>query len=772
MLYLILAGLLFAFAAPLINRWLGRYAVVPVSMVPLIFFGYFSLYLPAVLGGETILQSYTWVPVLGIDLQFRLDGLSLFFSLMITIFGFLIFFYASGYLKENRQIGRFYFYLMLFMTAMLGVVTADNIFCLFVFWELTSISSYLLISFDHEKAASRASAWQALLVTGFGGLALMAGLILLSMAGKSHTFTGLFESGSPIAIHNFYVPALVLICLGCFTKSAQFPFHFWLPNAMAAPTPVSAYLHSATMVKAGIYLLARLTPVMGGTEVWQYTLMMVGGVTALVGAVLALQHTDLKAILAYTTISALGLMVGMIGVGTAIALKAMLVFLLAHALYKGTMFLVAGAIDHSTGTREYYSLQGLVWRMPLTATAAALAALSMAGLMPFFGFIGKELLYEAALGATLYASLAFGFTFLTGTVFVAIALLLSYGIFWYKRHTPTPVKHPPIPSLTLPPLVLGLAGLALGLTPSVLAAPILERAAQAIAANPSLKIDLAIWHGFTPELALSILTLLLGFFLYRYLRKLHIFSDKIQRIYEWGPGSLYQRAFSGFLDGAKVFISYIQNGYLRSYIVTIVLVFCGLLFYAMWRHAPHIDLGARLDLLREVRVYELVVLVLVISALIYLLGTRSRLTSIVVMGLVGYSAALFYILFGAPDVAATQLLIETLTVVIFVLLLHKLPAFKYLSHQFKKFKFIVVSVTFGALMTYVMLLVQEHAVPSELKEFYGQKSYVEAHGRNIVNVILVDFRALDTLGEITVLAVAALGIFALLRVNPEKKQKP
>ena len=323
MLVLVLISLATAFCAPFLHRLIGRHVILPMALLALGIFVYFcTLFLPVLRQGA-VSQHNNWVPALAIDLQFRVDGLSLLFALLISFFGLLIIVYASGYFHNHPLLGRFYLYLIVFMTAMLGLVTSDNIFCLFIFWELTSISSYLLIGFNNTQNEARTAAWQALLVTSFGGLALMAGLVLLSVASGSYTFSGIIENKSLLLNHAFFLPSLLLIMLGCFTKSAQFPFHFWLPNAMQAPTPVSAYLHSATMVKAGIYLLARLSPLFAASEVWEYGLILVGGSTALLGAALALQHTDLKAILAYTTFSALGLMVTMIGIGTVVALKAM-----------------------------------------------------------------------------------------------------------------------------------------------------------------------------------------------------------------------------------------------------------------------------------------------------------------------------------------------------------------------------------------------------------------------------------------------------------------
>ncbi|MCC9135322.1 hydrogen gas-evolving membrane-bound hydrogenase subunit E [Pontibacter silvestris] len=770
MIFIVLAGFITSFLAPLLYRLLGRYVYVPMVLLPLAIFVCLCSFLPEVLAGQYVQQEYVWVSSLNINLQFYLDGLALFFALLISGFGTLVMLYAKGYLDDHPLLGRFYLYLTLFMTAMLGLVMSDNIFSLFVFWELTSISSYLLIGFKHKNETSRTSAWQALLVTGGGGLALMGGLILLGIGNNSYTLSDILVNNGFIS-HNLYLPALILILLGCFTKSAQFPFHFWLPNAMEAPTPVSAYLHSATMVKAGIYLLARLSPLLGGSEVWQYTLLLVGGVTAVMGALLALQKTDVKAILAYTTISALGLLVTMIGLNSELALEGMLVFLLAHALYKGTLFMVAGAVDHSTGTREVQELYGLGRQMKPVAIAATLAGLSMAGLLPFLGFIGKELLYEAALEDPAKELLAFAVTFIAGSVFACIATLVGYRLFWSKSTNSSPVKHAPGAMLYLPPLLLGTAGLAFGLWPELLATPILHRAAQSITGNTELLLELTLWHGFTLVLGLSLLTLLVGLLLYRFLPRLHQFAPALEAIYTYGPNNLYHKGIAGFLNSSRKFIGWLQNGYLRSYVATIVLTFSGLVLYTTFRNKPELALAEYASLLKNTELYEIIIMILMVAGLIFLMNTRSRLTSIVVMGLVGYSAALFYILFGAPDVAATQLLIETLTVVIFVLLLHKLPAFTYLSHVGHKYKYIFVSVIFGATMTYVLLFTQQHAVGSPLKDYYGQASYLEAHGRNIVNVILVDFRGLDTLGEITVLAIAALGIVGLLRLNPEKGGK-
>ncbi|HSI91653.1 MAG TPA: hydrogen gas-evolving membrane-bound hydrogenase subunit E, partial [Adhaeribacter sp.] len=548
------------------------------------------------------------------------------------------------------------------------------------------------------------------------------------------------------------------------------PFYFWLPGAMAAPTPVSAYLHSATMVKAGIYLLARLTPVMGGTLLWENSLMLGGGITTVVGAFLAFQHTDLKAILAYTTISALGIMVMLTGIGTEMALQAMLVFLLGHALYKGTLFLVAGNVDHATGTRDLLQLRWLGKSMRFSGLSATLAALSMAGVLPFFGFLGKELLYETALAAGTFRSILFGVAFFSGIIFVAVAFAMSLGLFWRRHEEPTLIRHPESFPLYLPPLLLAATGLLFGLAPGVLATPLLQQATGAMLKTVPV-FELKLWHGFNLVLGLSLLTLFLGYLIYRFAAFGPAMHQRLGTFYKLGPANIYQFLFRGGQQMAAAITGFVQNGYLRTYVATIIMTLILLVGLALLAHSPPLQLGDRLHVFLDVRVYELVLVVLILPALIFLFKTKSRLTAIAVLGMIGYSMALFYIMFGAPDIAATQLLIETLTVVLFVLLLHKLPAFKQTTVKQYKRKYFFLSCIFGGLITYVVLLVKQFPMQADLKEYFGANAYVLGKGRNIVNVILVDFRSLDTLGEIVVLAVAAIGIYAMLKMKLEEGEE-
>ncbi|HEU5462661.1 MAG TPA: proton-conducting transporter membrane subunit, partial [Candidatus Binatia bacterium] len=433
MLLIILSGFVVAIFAPWVYRFTGDargwlFALVPAGLTI-----YFANFVPAISAGEVMTFSHEWSPSLGLTLSFLVDGLSLLFALLISGIGALILIYAGSYLAGHPHLGRFYAFILLFMASMLGLVLCDNLLVLFVFWELTSISSYFLIGFDHEREAARAAALQALLVTGGGSLALLAGILLLGLAGGSLEVSALLANAEVVRASNLYVPIVLLVLAGAFTKSAQVPFHFWLPGAMEAPTPVSAYLHSATMVKAGVYLLARLSPVLGGTELWLHTLSAVGAVTMVTGAYLALRQTDLKLILAYLTVSALGILILFLGIGTTQAIAAAMVFLLAHALYKGALFLVAGIVDHETGTRDVNKLGGLRSAMPITAMAAGLAALSLAALPPTLGFIGKEMLLEATLAANGAGPILTVALVLASIIFVATAGIVGVRPFFGKK---------------------------------------------------------------------------------------------------------------------------------------------------------------------------------------------------------------------------------------------------------------------------------------------------------------------------------------------------
>lgn len=736
-------------------------ALLPIA----IFAGLLSLHRP-IAGGAVIQGQIPWAPSLGVALSWQIDGLSLLFALLISGVGALVLIYASGYLADDAYLGRFYLYLLGFMIAMLGLVISANLLTLFIFWELTSITSYLLIGYKHRYESARAAALQALLVTGGGGLAMMAGILLLGQVGGSLEMGALVEQRSVIQASPLYAPIVILVLLGAFTKSAQFPFHFWLPNAMAAPTPVSAYLHSATMVKAGVFLVARLTPVLGGTILWFDLLVAVGGVTMVMGAFLAWRQTDLKRILAYTTISALGTLMLLLGIGTDVAIKAAMVFLIAHALYKGALFMLAGAVEHQTGTRDITQLGGLGRLMPVTAIVTGLAALSMSGIPPLTGFVSKELFYEATLYAPAFSGLLTGAALLANVLTVVAAMLIFFRAFSGQRPSQLDSVTEAGVSLLLGPGVLASAGLAGGLLIGALGTNWVAPAVSAtIGATTPVKLSL--WHGFNPMLALSALTLgLAGLIWLRrsYLIRATTWLDVGETL---GPEQSYSRLLAMLPRNAAALTRWLQHGYLRLYLLTVVVTVIGLVGFTLMSRVGLPALPTSGDL----RLHEAGVLLLMLAAAAVAISASSRLTAIVALGVVGLGMTLVFAFYSAPDLAMTQFAVETLTVLLFVFVIYRLPRFATLTGRRERLRDAVVATLAGALMTLLALTALQSPHPMHVSEFFAAESWLSANGRNVVNVILVDFRALDTLGEIVVLMVAALGVHALVRPLLEGREQ-
>ncbi|MRR06570.1 MAG: putative monovalent cation/H+ antiporter subunit A [Deltaproteobacteria bacterium] len=763
MLIALIIAFLAALAAPWVHRFLPRSSGWLLAIFPSALFCYFALTIKSMVGGERLFVTYPWFPSLGINLSLYLDGLSLLFSLLILGTAVLVLIFSSGYLVGNGQLGRFYAFMLLFMASMLGLVLADNMITLFVFWELTSLSSYLLIGFDNKRETARKAALQALLVTGAGGLALLVGFLLLGHIGGSLEISELLNSGEVIRAHEHYLPILLLVLAGAFTKSAQFPFHFWLPSAMEAPAPVSAYLHSATMVKAGVYLLARFTPILGGTDAWHYILTAFGASTMLIGAIMAVTQTDLKRLLAYTTVSSLGTLVLLLGLGTTQAAEAAIVYLIVHSLYKGALFLVAGVVDHSTGTRTIQELSGLSRLMPTVAAAAVLAALSMAGLPPMLGYLGKELLYEAKLQAPQAAALITGAGLLANIIMVAAAGIFVIKPFFGKSPVMPEKHHSPPPSLWLCPLILAVLGLVSGLFPGVVDRLLVTPAVSAVLAESTV-IDLGLWYGLNPVLVLSVITYGAGAALYAGRKWLYLVAARIRGVAAWGPARWYDLAIDGTARLANLQTRFLQSGYLRYYLMTVLGTAFLLISFSLSGKAGFQWGGGR----PEALFHEWLIAVLILAAALFAVTSQSRLATVAALGVVGYGLALIYIFFGAPDLAMTQFCVETLSIILFVLVLYRLPRFSLHSGRRARLRDAVIALGNGGVITALVLTATSEPVPSRISGFYAENALTQAHGRNVVNVILVDFRALDTLGEITVLAVASLGVYALLRARGKK----
>ena len=737
-----------------------------VVALPAGLFVWLASMIPSVSQGGERYWELGWLPQLGIALGFRIDGLALLFGLLITGIGTFILLYASEYMRGARQVGRFTAFLVAFMLAMLGLVLSDNLVVLFVFWELTTITSFLLIGYSHEDATARRSALQGLIVTAAGALAMLAGFVLLGGAAGTYSLREILAGPTDLSGHPQYLAIVVLVLAGAFTKSAQFPFHFWLPNAMAAPTPVSAYLHSATMVKAGVFLLARLNPVLGNSETWSLVLTITGAVTAVYAALVALTRNDLKQILAYTTVMALGVCVMFIGLPAGpgdghppLGPVAAVCFVFVHALYKAALFMVAGTVDHSAGTRDLRYLGGLRKAMPWSFAATVLAALSMAGLPPFIGFVGKELLYESAISSSMPV-------FATAAAVAANAMIVAAAVLVSRR----PFGGPPLDSLEdahegrwplwIGPTLLGGIALAAGLFPQIAFQHVLVPAAGSVIGEVP-HYEAAAWHGFNLPFLLSLLTTACGGFLaWHSLRVRGALARGLARLPLTGD-----RAYDAFMDGIARFSTihtrWLQSGVQRRYL----LVAFATLGASLGVTLALKDAVVLPTAIPEASFVDWLLAILIASSALVTVMARSRLLAICSLGVVGAGTALIFLVYGAGDVAMTQLMVEMLVVVIVAMVLIRLPSFREDIRQSAtgRWRDRVVSSAVGLTITLVLLSVT--AAPSErpLTDRFREIAYPEGFGRNVVNVILVDFRGLDTMGEITVLAIAAIGAYALIR---------
>lgn len=779
MLWMVLIPLAAAAVTPALHRVLRSHVAELLALVPLGVAAAIVSRLP-VDPAAVWTESLPWVPGFGVALAFRLDGLSATFALLICGIGTLILLYAGGYMRADPRLGQLCGLLLLFLGAMLGVVLSDDLFLLFVFWELTGVASYLLIGFKHDKQEARDAARQALLVTGAGGLALLAGLVLLHSAAIQ---TGLpAEHASRISVlfttdlsgHALFVPALLLIVLGAFAKSAQMPLHFWLPSAMTAPTPVSAYLHSATMVKAGVFLLARLNPVFDASALWHVLLTVIGATTMLVAAAMSTGKTDLKRILAFTTISVLGTLTMLIGVGTDLAIKAAVVYLVAHACYKAALFMIAGSLEHATGTRDIREIGGLFRVMPITAISGMLAALSMAGAPPLFGFLGKELLLKAQLDLESLGVVLILVASMANVFLIAMGLVVAVWPFFGRRTAATQAAHEAPPRMLLGPLLLAVTGLFVGVIPGTFDRALGSAMTSAISGQP-VEMELKLWHGVNPvaltALGISIVTLAAGFALFLRLRDWLVHTTVVvARLGRRGPARAYELALTGLFAIAEHVTRRTQTGSLRQYVRTILLVMIATSLYPLARYLPLMEgvpangHGMEGPAETPVLLHEVVLAMLAVVGAVAATRSRSRLSAIALLGITGLLVAMLFALFSAPDLAVTQIMVEALTVILLVLVFQRLPRFSNLRGRIGRVGDATVALGAGAVMTGLILATDALHLPAAVSERLSQMAKPEAHGRNIVNVVLVDFRALDTLGEITVVAVAGLGVYALVKL--------
>ncbi len=750
-----------AVLAPFLVRTLRHNAVWVLAAAPLFVFFHFLGFAGEVANGERLTGGYRWIPSFNVNFSWLVDGLSLTFALLISGIGVFIVLYSGGYLKGHPHLGRFLSFILMFMGSMLGLVVADSFLMLFVYWELTSITSFLLIGFDHRREAARRAALQALVITGAGGLCLLAGLILIGRVTQVSELSLLLASGDFMRESPFYLAALILVLGAAFTKSAQFPFHFWLPNAMEAPAPVSAYLHSATMVKAGVYLLMRLNPVMGGTDVWETVLPVFGAATLLAGTLLAVRQTDLKLMLAYTTVGSLGLLVLLMGLGSEKAIEAAVLYLVAHALFKGALFMVAGIVDHEAGTRDVTRLGGLRKVMPVTFGAGLVAALSMGGLPPFFGFLAKEEIYAGLAGTGTWPVL------LTLIVIVGNALMFVIGFtVALKPFMGAPVDtpkhaHEGPPLMWIGPLVLSVLGLAAALLYGISHHFVSSPMASAVAGKP-----VAVAVSFVPHagtvLWLSLATVVLGIVFYLGLDRIRAAVAFLLAAIGWGPDRGFDQFMRGLVLGSWRLTAILQPGKLDIYMtvtlmVTAAALLVPMIFFGELPHWPHWP---------RLYGYEWTVILIALIGLGAVLFAKNRLTAIVSLGIQGFAVALLYMLMGAPDLSFTQFMVETLSVVILALVMTRLRLYQQ-DHRplLQKISDLTVAGLCGAGFALGLLKVTQVPFDNTLTHFFNENSVTIAHGRNIVNVIIVDFRGFDTLGEIAVVMVAGLAILALIRIQ-------
>ncbi len=742
-----------------LEAWLaGGIALAEVAILAVLY--------PAIVGGNVVRAEWEWVPSAGLSFVLRLDGLAWVFGLLITAIGFLVFLYARYYMSPEDPVPRFFSFLLAFMGAMLGIVLSGNLIQMVFFWELTSFFSFLLIGYWQHESSARSAARLALTITSAGGLCLFAGVIVLGQIVGSYDLDRVLASGDAIRTHDLYLPALILILIGAMTKSAQFPFQFWLPRAMSAPTPVSAYLHSATMVKAGIFLLVRLWPVLAGTDYWLWIVGTTGLITFVLGAFLAMFQNDLKGVLAYSTISHLGLTTLLLGMDSPLATVAAIFHLMNHATFKASLFMAAGIIDHETGTRDLRRLSGLYKFMPVTASLAMVAAAAMAGVPLLNGFLSKEMFFAETIethdGSLLDDALPY-FATLAAMFSVAYSLRFIRDVFFGPPATDLPrtPKEPPH-WMRFPIELLVVVCLLVGIFPNYTIGPFLNVAVESVLGARTPRFDLAIWHGFNVPLLMSVLALAGGVGVYALMKTYGLDALRVKR-----RSRGEKMASDPIGAGARALMGLLGTRRLQFQLRVLICVafVAGLV--------PLLGQSLLPDTLRLTRIDLAFALVWIIGVVCAVATAEQakvhRLAALIFMSGAGLATCITFIYLSAPDLALTQLLVELVTMVLILLGLRWLPkrdqrrrsTDSSLLSQYVDLSIALVTGTGLALLAFAVMT--RPVVDGGIGQYFIQHAYTEGGGRNIVNVILVDFRGFDTLGEITVLCIVGLSVFALLR---------
>ena len=773
LVYLLLlpfAGSLLAALMPTHARTAAAGWAALVSLAALV---WVALLFPTLQTGQVLHEEYRWIPSAGINFSVRMDGFAWMFAMLVTGIGLLVALYARYYMSKNDPVPRFFSFFLAFMGAMLGVVLSGNVVQLVFFWELTSLFSFMLIGYWYHRKDARRGARMALTVTGAGGLAMLAGMLMLGHIAGSYQLDVILGAGERIRAHPLYTPMLVLVLLGAFTKSAQFPFHFWLPRAMAAPTPVSAYLHSATMVKAGVFLLARLWPALSGTEQWFWLVGGAGVVTLVLGAYFAMFQNDLKGLLAYSTISHLGLITLLLGLNRDLAAVAAVFHIMNHATFKASLFMAAGIIDHETGTRDMRRLSGLWKAMPITGTLAFVASAAMAGVPLMNGFLSKEMFFAETVDLSSTPLLDYGLPVaatLAGIFAVVYSLRFSVGVFLGPPARRLPLEpHEPVRWMRVPIEILVLLCIVVGIFPQWSIGPALDVAARPVVGGAMPPFSLAIWHGFNKPLVMSLIALGGGIALYLLLRR-GVVAGRFKHAPLLGLNGqrLFESTLYGLDRASRWALAVLSTYRLQPQMLLMVLAAIVFASVALW--AGGISWGDRPRVPGNLEFALLWVLGCVAALAAANQAKFHRLAALILLGAVGLAVSLTFLWFSAPDLALTQLAVEVVTTVLFLLGLRWLPKRRPeeaehlgLRVRARRARDFVVSLVAGGGMAVLAYAMMTRPAPQSISPFFIDRSLPEGGGTNVVNVMLVDFRAFDTMGEITVLGIVGLTVYALLR---------